>query len=138
MACEDARLNHYLHSSSREILIRTSETVLIKDHATSLQDQFQPLLERDKLDDLTRMFSLLSRVPDTLIRLREIFETHVREQGVLAIQKAASTSAEPGAEASGAATPAEEEAPTPSLKRKVCFSTIPIIQCKGSCCCRKW
>ena len=101
-------------------MIKTSENVLLKDHATTLQDQFQPLLERDKLDDLTRMFTLLSRVPETLARLRDIFESHVKEEGIVAVKKAVAATPESNANGgSGAATPAEEEKGTPVGKRKV-------------------
>lgn len=101
-------------------MIKTSEKVLLKDHATTLQDQFQPLLERDKLDDLTRMFTLLSRVPETLARLRDIFESHVKEEGIVAVKKAVAATPESNANGgSGAATPAEEEKGTPVGKRKV-------------------
>jgi cullin 1 len=93
----------------------------LHDHASSLQDQFQPLLERDKLDDLTRMFALLSRVRDTLVRLRDIFENHVKEEGLIAIKKAVAAISE-GGSGSIAATPVEDG--TPVGKRKVFFIVL--------------
>lgn len=96
---EDFRVKSYLHSSTQKPLIALTEMVLLSKQASIIQDQFKPLLEREKLDDLKRMFALLSRVPDTLGPLRETFENHVKEEGHLATRKIAESlciSTEPG------------------------------------------
>ena len=119
LASEDKRLENYLHESSREELIRTSEVVLIKAHSSLMQDQFQTLLERDKIEDLSRMYSLLSRVPDTLVKLRDLFEGHVRDMGLAAVKKAVAAASEGN---SGASIPAdEEEEGTKKQTRKVAY-----------------
>lgn len=99
-------MKNYLHESTRAVLIDKTEQVLLAAHAALMQDQFYPLLERDKIEDLSRMFSLLSRVPDTLVKLRNIFEDHVREAGLVALRKIDEAGTE--AAASGVATPEEE------------------------------
>jgi cullin 1 len=106
LADEEVRVKNYLHESTRPLLMAKSEKVLIAHHANAMQDQFQPLLERDKIEDLSRMFGLLSRVPDSLTKLRELYEIHVKEQGLLAVRKVAESNQSSN---SGVATPNEEE-----------------------------
>lgn len=79
----------YLHISTQSILIQTCENVLIKHHLLPVQDEFQNLLDQDKIEDLTRMYGLLSRVPEGLDKLRTIFESHVKKQGLNAVEKVA-------------------------------------------------
>lgn len=74
-----------------------------------MQDHFQNLLERDKLEDLSRMFTLLFRVPENLGRLRDLFENHVKEEGLSAVRKAVSAAEASQGGGSGLATPNEEE-----------------------------
>ncbi|EGF77757.1 hypothetical protein BATDEDRAFT_13800 [Batrachochytrium dendrobatidis JAM81] len=90
---EEKRVEMYLHASTQKTLITTCETVLIKNHTGLIQDEFQALLDNDRVDDLSRMYSLLHRVPEGLDRLRVIFEAHVRKQGLMAIEKVSEKSA---------------------------------------------
>ena len=79
----------YVHETSKKILMTTCETVLIqKDH---IQTEFQNLLDKDKIEDLTRMYGLLSRIPYGLNEIRIIFEAHVIHQGEMTIDAAAVT-----------------------------------------------
>ncbi|KAH9979904.1 Cullin family-domain-containing protein [Lactifluus volemus] len=48
-------------------------------------DTFQSLLDYDKDQDLRRMYSLLSRIPEGLEPLRKKFEEHVKRTGLAAI-----------------------------------------------------
>ncbi|KAI8912953.1 Cullin [Powellomyces hirtus] len=89
LAEEDNRVQMYLHSSSQKPLILCCENVLIRNHTGPIQEEFQNLLDQDKLDDLSRMYGLLSRVPESLEKLRLTFEVHVRKQGLSAIEKVA-------------------------------------------------
>ena len=61
--------------------------------------EFQNLLNADKNDDLGRMYSLVSRIPDGLGELKHLLENHIAEQGHVAIEKlgdeAANVSANP-------------------------------------------
>jgi cullin 1 len=89
LAEEENRIQLYLHASTHKPLVTTCENVLIKSHCTPIQDEFQVLLDQDMVDDLTRMYGLLSRVAGGLDKLRVVFENHVRKQGLSAIEKVA-------------------------------------------------
>jgi cullin 1 len=86
---EENRVKMYLHTSTNKPLITTCEAVLVKNHTDIMWDEFQNLLNMDKLDDLHRMYSLLSRIPEGLDPLRTRFEEHVRKAGLSAIEKIA-------------------------------------------------
>ncbi|KAJ3195927.1 hypothetical protein HK101_010606 [Irineochytrium annulatum] len=116
---EENRVQLYLHPSTHKPLITTCETVLIKSHTPPIQEEFQSLLDQDQVDDLKRMYGLLSRVPEGLEKLRTTFEAHVRKQGLSAVEKVAESAAnaEPAGEKG---EDEEEEAPKkkPALKGK--------------------
>jgi cullin 1 len=84
---EEERVAAYLDPSTAQLLIPLVEKTLLYEHKDFIQQQFIPLLERDRLDDLSRMYTLLNRVPETLATLRDQFETFVKEQGLSAISK---------------------------------------------------
>lgn len=84
---EDGRIQVYLHPSTQRPLIGACEKVLVENHTKLIQEEFQNLLDYDKNEDLTRMFSLLARVPNGLDRLRDMFELHVKKQGLGAVEK---------------------------------------------------
>ncbi|KND03333.1 uncharacterized protein SPPG_02377 [Spizellomyces punctatus DAOM BR117] len=113
LAEEDHRVQMYLHSSTQKGLILTCETVLIKNHTGPIQEEFQNLLDQDKVEDLSRMYGLLCRVPEGLEKLRLIFEVHVRKQGLSAVEKVAGSSAAPVNEEGD-----EDDEPTPKKKTK--------------------
>ncbi|KAI9333310.1 Cullin [Obelidium mucronatum] len=117
---EDTRVQLYLHESSKKPLISKCETVLIKSHTTVIQDEFQSLLNQDQVDDLKRMYGLLSRVPDTLDKLRTIFETHVKKEGDKAVEKVleAAKNAEANEDGGEKGEDEEEEKPKPKKKGK--------------------
>jgi len=52
----------------------------------TIWNEFQHLLEDDKIDDLTRMYTLLSRIPRGLEPLRNTMEKHVQTVGLQAVQ----------------------------------------------------
>ncbi|KAI8921498.1 Cullin [Entophlyctis helioformis] len=95
---EEKRVEMYLHSSTSKALITTCENVLIKNHTAAIQDEFQMLLDNDRVEDLARMYGLLCRVADGLDRLRIIFEAHVHKQGLNAVEKLAESAAAAAAE----------------------------------------
>jgi len=86
---EEGRVKMYLHPEIMSHLMKTCQKVLIQEHAALLQDEFQNLLDNDRQDDLARMYSLLSRIPEGLEPLRRKFETHVRNAGLSAVEKVA-------------------------------------------------
>ncbi|ORY39971.1 Cullin-domain-containing protein [Rhizoclosmatium globosum] len=110
---EDTRVQLYLHESSKKPLITTCENVLIKSHTPAIQDEFQTLLNQDQIEDLKRMYGLLSRVPETLDKLRGGFETHVRREGDKSVEKvveaAKNAEANEGGEKGEGGEEAEEE-----------------------------
>lgn len=91
---EEDRVELYLHVSTRNKLIGACENVLIRGHMQLLQDEFQPLLDAEKSDDLHRMYSLLSHISGGLEPLREKFEAHVKRTGLAAVEKVAGESGE--------------------------------------------
>ncbi|TPX51845.1 hypothetical protein SeLEV6574_g00028 [Synchytrium endobioticum] len=86
---EENRVPLYLNPSTSKPLIKRCEQVLIANHTNPIQDEFQNLLDQDKTDDLSRIYNLLSRVENGLLKLIQIFENHVRKQGLDAVQKVA-------------------------------------------------
>ncbi|RIB03787.1 Cullin [Gigaspora rosea] len=86
LAEEEDRVKLYLHQSTHKQLINTCELVLVKNHEDIMVDEFQNLLNYDKMEDLNRMYTLLSR-SSGLEPLRECFEQHVRKSGSTAIEK---------------------------------------------------
>ncbi|KAI9894115.1 MAG: hypothetical protein M1814_004886 [Vezdaea aestivalis] len=87
---ERERVGLYLHQDIEVSLMKECQTALISDHSTLLRDEFQILLEKDRQEDLTRMYSLLNRIADGLEPLRTKFEAHVRKAGLAAVEKVAS------------------------------------------------
>ncbi|KAJ3242564.1 hypothetical protein HDU81_000009 [Chytriomyces hyalinus] len=120
---EDVRVQMYLHESSKKPLILKCETVLIKSHTIAIQDEFQQLLNQDQVEDLKRMYGLLSRVPGGLDKLRVIFEAHVRRQGDAAVEKVAEAAANAASTEGGDAAAAggeggEEDEEKPKTRKK--------------------
>lgn len=86
---EEERVKMYLHLDISQELRKTCNTALIADHSVILRDEFQNLLDDDKVDDMQRMYNLLSRISNGLDPLRLKFEAHVRSAGLAAIAKVA-------------------------------------------------
>ena len=84
---EEDRVDRYLHTTTRKTLITKCEHVLIRDHAETMQEEFQKLLDFDKDEDLQRMYTLLARIPEGLEPLRKKFEEHVKKAGLAAVAK---------------------------------------------------
>ncbi|KAF4619424.1 hypothetical protein D9613_004852 [Agrocybe pediades] len=84
---EEDRVERYLHTKTRKELINKCEHVLVRDHAELMWDSFQSLLDFDQDEDLQRLYSLLSRIPEGLEPLRTRFEAHVKQAGLSAISK---------------------------------------------------
>ena len=84
---EEDRVERYLHTTTRKLLITKCEHVLVRAHAELMWESFQSLLDYDKDEDLQRMYSLLSRIPEGLEPLRRKFEDHVKRTGLAAVAK---------------------------------------------------
>jgi cullin 1 len=90
---EEDRVERYLHTTTRKLLISKCEHVLVRAHADLMWESFQSLLDYDKDEDLQRMYSLLSRIPEGLEPLRKKFEDHVKRTGLAAVAKLVGTDA---------------------------------------------
>ncbi|KIY43151.1 Cullin-domain-containing protein [Fistulina hepatica ATCC 64428] len=84
---EEERVDRCLHQKTRKELILNCEQTLISAHSERLQDSFQEFLDFDRDEDLQRMYSLLSRIPDGLDPLRNRFGAHVKKAGLAAVAK---------------------------------------------------
>ncbi|KAF8221049.1 Cullin-domain-containing protein [Tricholoma matsutake] len=84
---EEDRVERYLNTQTRKVLISKCEHVLIREHSELMWESFQSLLDFDKDEDLQRMYALLSRIPEGLEPLRKKFEEHVKKAGQVAISK---------------------------------------------------
>ncbi|KAF9013451.1 Cullin [Cyathus striatus] len=91
---EEDRVERYLNTQTRKTLISKCEHVLIREHSELMWESFQSLLDYDKDEDLHRMYSLLSRIPEGLEPLRKKFEEHVKKAGLAAVSKLAGGSSE--------------------------------------------
>lgn len=89
LAEEEERVRMYLHPDIVTSLRKTCNTALIADHSGVLRDEFQTLLDDDRVEDMQRMYNLLSRIPEGLEPLRTKFEAHVRKAGLAAVAKVA-------------------------------------------------
>ncbi|KAI0317673.1 Cullin-domain-containing protein [Amylostereum chailletii] len=84
---EEDRVERYLHTNTRKLLIAKCEHVLIREHSELMWESFQSLLDYDKDEDLQRMYALLARIPEGLEPLRKKFEEHVKKAGLAAVSK---------------------------------------------------
>jgi cullin 1 len=86
---EEQRVGLYLHADIVNALRKACNTALIADHSVVLRDEFQNLLDNDRVEDMQRMYNLLSRITEGLDPLRTKFEAHVRNAGLQAVAKVA-------------------------------------------------
>ncbi|KAF2089749.1 Cullin-domain-containing protein [Saccharata proteae CBS 121410] len=86
---ERSKVPLYYHDEMMVPLMRTCEKVLISEHSSALREEFQILLDQDRIEDLARMYKLLARIQGGLDPLRTRFENHVRKAGLAAVEKIA-------------------------------------------------
>jgi cullin 3 len=80
------RVQHYLNVHTKGKLMRIVEKELISVHSRALVDMENSgvvaMLKNNKVADLRRMYSLFSRVPETLDHLRGCMCNHVKKEGL--------------------------------------------------------
>ncbi|KAG6396316.1 hypothetical protein SASPL_142464 [Salvia splendens] len=82
---EKDRVAHYLHSSSEVKLLEKVQHELLSVYATQLLEKehsgCHALLRDDKVEDLSRMYRLFSKIPRGLEPVANIFKQHVTAEG---------------------------------------------------------
>ncbi|KAG6398607.1 hypothetical protein SASPL_140074 [Salvia splendens] len=82
---EKDRVAHYLHSSSEVKLLEKVQHELLSVYATQLLEKehsgCHALLRDDKVEDLSRMYRLFSKIPRGLEPVASIFKQHVTAEG---------------------------------------------------------
>lgn len=89
---EKDRVAHYLHSSSELKLLEKAQHNLLSVYASQLLDKehsgCHALLRDDKVDDLSRMYRLFSRITRGLDPVSQIFKSHVTNEGTALVKQA--------------------------------------------------
>ncbi|KAG6428145.1 hypothetical protein SASPL_112394 [Salvia splendens] len=89
---EKDRVAHYLHSSSESKLLEKVQHELLSVYATQLLEKehsgCHALLRDDKVDDLSRMYRLFSKIPRGLEPVAHIFKQHVTAEGTALVKQA--------------------------------------------------
>ncbi|CAL5413156.1 unnamed protein product [Camellia sinensis] len=89
---EKDRVAHYLHSSSELKLLEKVQHELLSVYATQLLEKehsgCHALLRDDKVEDLSRMYRLFSKIPRGLDPISSIFKQHVTAEGTALVKQA--------------------------------------------------
>lgn len=89
---EKDRVSHYLHSSSEPKLLEKVQHELLSVYANQLLEKehsgCHALLRDDKVEDLSRMFRLFSKIPRGLDPVSAIFKQHVTAEGTALVKHA--------------------------------------------------
>ncbi|XP_006342782.1 cullin-1-like [Solanum tuberosum] len=89
---EKDRVSHYLHSSSETKLLEKVQHELLSVYATQLLEKehsgCHALLRDDKVEDLSRMYRLFSKIPRGLDHVANTFKQHVTAEGTALVKQA--------------------------------------------------
>jgi cullin-4 len=76
---ENNRLLHYLHQSTRPLIISCLEKHLIGDHVnTILQKGFDIMLDEMRIQDLKLLYQLLCRIPNGVEQLKSAYSQYIK------------------------------------------------------------
>ncbi|RCH89773.1 hypothetical protein CU098_009343, partial [Rhizopus stolonifer] len=78
---EIMRNNHYCHSTSHSRIVKEFEAQYIAAYQGRIIDEFETMLKEEQFQDCTLAYTLLSRIPDGLRPLLDIYETYVSRLG---------------------------------------------------------
>jgi cullin 1 len=90
---EEDRVERYLHATTRKLLITKCVHVFVHPRTEIMWENIQTLLDYDRDEDLRRMYSILSCIPEGLEPLRKKFEEHVKRTGLAAVSNLVGTDA---------------------------------------------
>ena len=79
---EVLRARKFLDVSSYEKVARECETKLVTDHQSMMQIECEKMVKNEMLEDLTRMYNLLRRIPDGINPMLDVFQKYVSETGL--------------------------------------------------------
>ncbi|XP_057752248.1 cullin-1-like [Arachis stenosperma] len=89
---EKDRVAQYLHSSSEPKLLEKVQHELLSVYANQLLQKehsgCHALLRDGKVEDLSRMFRLFSKIPEGLDPVSSIFKQHVTTEGMVLVKQA--------------------------------------------------
>lgn len=78
---EEERVLHYLHASTRKLLLHATLSTLLTAHVDALLEKgFAQMVEQNQIDDLTRMYGLYALV-EALPKLRAAFSSYIKKEG---------------------------------------------------------
>ncbi|RCV25453.1 hypothetical protein SETIT_5G167900v2 [Setaria italica] len=94
---EKERVAHYLHSSTEPKLMEAAQGELLARHIDQILKKensgCKVLLCNEKVEDLSRMFRLFSRIKDGLPPVSKTFQEHVNEVGMSLLKQAVDAAA---------------------------------------------
>nr|CAB3460228.1 unnamed protein product [Digitaria exilis] len=89
---EKERVGHYLHISSEQKLLEKVQNELLAQYATPLLEKehsgCSALLRDDKVEDLSRMYRLFSKINRGLEPISNMFKMHVTNEGTALVKQA--------------------------------------------------
>ncbi|KAI5959095.1 CDC53 [Candida pseudojiufengensis] len=87
IAEEISRSNTFLEDHSKKSFINILNKSMIENHANEMYDQFLILLQQNQIEDIQRMYKLLSRVPKTLDPLANALEEYIKREANSVIEE---------------------------------------------------
>ncbi|CAO3682770.1 unnamed protein product [Rhizopus stolonifer] len=78
---EIMRNNQYCHSTSHGRIVREFEAQYIMAYQDRIIDEFETMLKDEKFHDCTLAYKLLSRIPDGLKTILDIYESYITKIG---------------------------------------------------------
>lgn len=79
---ENNRMLHYLHQSTRPLIINCLEKYLVGDHVSQiLQKGFDTMLDEMRIQDLKLLYQLLSRIPNGIDQLKNAYSQYIKKRG---------------------------------------------------------